>query len=358
MKIRALINTKGAEEIPAWFQWRITNPFEHMNKYGIDIDARHEWAPIGWQFDPDLDILILPRIDVKDYEKQEVQKWFKAIQANGTKLIYECDDDVFSEDYVSQLAKLYWTPDKPIEMLSPLIDELERRRRDALWTLLQCDAVTVSSKALGAYVKTLTTAPVHVVNNAIDVDKFERGLGPLIPRGEFVFIGWAGGMRTTNDLEIMLEAWVKLAEQRPQVRFIFGGWSPKGISALHPTLVDKAATTKWLPVSEYGKNYQVDIGCCAINDNGFGRKKSPIKSWEYALAGAAVVASNVVYEDEPIILIAETVDDWLIYLKHLVDDEQARQTNASLFKQHVLQYHSLEYEWYNWKSTYQDIIKQ
>jgi hypothetical protein len=41
--------------------------------------------------------------------------------------------------------------------------------------------------------------------------------------------------------------------------------------------------------------HMVDIGCCAVADTPFSRAKTPIKAWEYAAAGAAVVATPALY---------------------------------------------------------------
>lgn len=351
MKVRALIDHHS--KIPAWLEWRITNPYKHFRLH--EIDANHTWAPIGWQFEKDIDILVLPRLIVERGDRDRVLEWFNSIKANGTKLVYECDDDIFSEFYVSQLSSVYWNPNKPIEMLPPLLDELEHRRQNAIWTMLQCDAVTVSSKSLGVYVQTLTSAPVYVLENAIDIEKFEAGLKTPIRNNDYVFIGWAGGRRSENDLEQMFEAWIKLLEQRDNVRFVIAGWTP-AIVKQNKAFLGKLVGLPWKETDNYASNYQVDIGCCSVNDNPFGHRKSPIKAFEYGLAGASVVASEVVYAEEPIIMIAKDVDEWLMLLKHQVDDSIFRKVHAEIYNKHVKSYHDLKYNWVAWYKVYEEII--
>lgn len=83
------------------------------------------------------------------------------------------------------------------------------------------------------------------------------------------------------------------------------------------------------------------IGLCPLPDTGFNRCKSPIKAYEYALAGLAVVASPCQYG--PVLrgaglgdyLVPDVGGDWLSPLEYLVTHPAARQQAADALRAHV-----------------------
>src|SRR5690606_34301113 len=111
---------------------------------------------------------------------------------------------------------------KPLELLIPILDVLELRRNAALWTLQQCDFVTVSVSALHSYVRTLTDKPVFVVPNAFNIDKFKLGLIEK-QKEDVITIGWSGGRRNELDIADMVVGWERIADTYDNVKFIVGG---------------------------------------------------------------------------------------------------------------------------------------
>src|SRR5690242_1321455 len=104
MKIRAMIEDQ--DNIAPWLQWRITNPYEILRKRGIDADIM--WANVGENVDADIDIMVLPRLVVAYHDREAAKEWFHEIKSNGTRIVFEADDDIWSESYVEQLSKVYW----------------------------------------------------------------------------------------------------------------------------------------------------------------------------------------------------------------------------------------------------------
>lgn len=353
MKVRALLDS--SHKIPAWLEWRICNPFEKIRNDGIDVDC--VWLDIGNKLEDDVDILVLPRLIVDQSNQEAVAKWFEDIKSNGTRLIYEADDDIWSPEYASQLSKIYWKETYQIDKLIPILDILEMNRKAALWTLNQCDAMTVSTIPLQEYVEELledSRKQVYWVPNAVDIEKFKSGLNNITQEGDIVTIGWAGGRRAENDLDEMIEGWCRIAASRSNVRFVVGGWIPDSIKN-NKWLEGKLITHEWKTTTQYASSMQVDIGCCAISDNPFNNRKSAIKSWEYSLAGAAVVAQGQIYRDEPTILVAENVDDWTMFLEWLVDSKDNRQSIQAPMERHVENYHNLVPNYRNWVGVYEDV---
>ena len=108
-------------------------------------------------------------------------------------------------------------------------------------------------------------------------------------------IGWAGGNRPDADLEQMAEAWGRIAAALPRGHLRRGG-PPARPSSASTSPRSALLRVPWLHPEDYPKGLVgIDIGCCPLDDHPFNRSKSPIKAWEYALSGAAVVASPTVY---------------------------------------------------------------
>ena len=353
MKVRALIDSNLNSNMPAWLEWRILNPYQYINR--IKIDVGDMWVPVGMQLDEDLDVLVVPRLVVEPIHQKQVGEWFDSIKANGTKIVYETDDDIFSPDYVTQLSRIYWNEEESIDKLIPILDILDIRRQAALWTMNQCDAVTVSVEALGNYVRTLTDKPVYVIQNALDIIKYKQGLSENIDYDNYITIGWSGGRRTEHDLDDMVEAWSRIASECVDVKFVVGGWTPKSIKN-NKWLGGKLIEHEWKSTTEYASSMQVDIGCCAVGNNPFASRKSPIKSWEFSISGAAVVASKTVYENEPTILIANNAEEWYQNLMFFIKNKDARKELNTSMVRHVHSYHDLQYEYGRWIDVYNGVI--
>lgn len=355
LKIRALVHTVDSEsQLPGYLRWRITSPFKHIRDYRWD--AQTMWVPIGTTLDSDIDILIVPRVIPTDDAKPRVEEWYKQIRSNGTKIVYEADDDIWSESYVGCLSKVGWSPDRGRDLLIALIDELQNRTKQALWMLKQCDAVTVSTKPLASYVQTITDAPVYVVPNALDYNLFKQGLKDNQSWGDTnqITIGWAGGRRNESDLTDMVEGWARYAVEDSSVLFVVSGWVPEIIKN-EPRLDGRYISIPFAPMESYANVMQVDIGCVSVSNEPFSLRKSPIKSWEYALAGAMVLGSKNLYEQEPLIVTCERPSDWVRALRYYVKYKETRTKLAEAFQMHVRQFHLLETEYYNWIETYANI---
>ena len=120
-------------------------------------------------------------------------------------------------------------------------------------------------------------------------------LKPDMPRDLGVFPFSIPAMRCIDGLEF-----------HPDVTFLVFGHQPYVISEHVPERRLKRLT--WMPQHEYPLGLVgVDIGCCPLEDRPFNRCKTPIKAWEYALSGAAVVASPTVYGQ----CISSSFNGWL-----------------------------------------------
>lgn len=321
------------------WHWRVARPFARLAEQGVDVatcwlddDERPTISPSGR-------LVILQRV-VKRGTPDEVAAWVQSLRAAGAlAVVYELDDDEVSA------ACLDWMRAAGgLERVG--ISRLESERLAMVRTLRACDAVTVSTEPLARVVRCVTSKPVIVLPNAIDVAWFrERLMGRPEWHGERLTIGWAGGRRPDADIEPMAVAWGRIARRYPSVRFVVGGWQPDPIYREVDDL-DRIVRLPWRDIEDYPTVMQVDIGCTPLADTPFNRCKSPIKLWEYGLAGAAVVASPTVYMDEVAhgagAWLADMAEDWERMLALLIEDDWLRLNSAAGIRGHIGEHHRLQ----------------
>lgn len=144
-------------------------------------------------------------------------------------------------------------------------------------------------------------------------------------------IGWAGWYRPEVDLRPMVAAWRRIAARFPAVHFAVQG-PPLASFASLPE--QRVTFLPLAPAATYPRGFVgFDIGCCALADLPHNACKSPMKAWEYAASGAAVVASPTLYRDylRPDVdaLLAGTADEWEAALARLITDEALRRALAA-----------------------------
>lgn len=332
------------------YMWRIWAPVAELWRQG--------YSQAGWEFFEskltDLiwlsyDALILPRLGWPDEEAGE--RWFNLVHKAGKTVIYEVDDDLYTDYIVERLVG--WHDKTP--------EKAEATRRQVTWAMQQCDGVIVSSEHLRHVVEGLTDKPIVVVPNFIDLRWFremkrlnERWIEPLT-------IGWAGGVRPDEDVEKMAIAWGRIAERFPDVTFVLMGHQAKIIFDNVPE--ERIKAIPWMTVHEYPAGMaNIDIGCCPLDDMFFNRSKTYIKAMEYAALGAAVVASPLLYRqiiDQGVNgFICDTVDEWEQALATLITSTGKRKRMAKLLEQKVELHHSLEKNVWRWPAAWAEIIKE
>jgi glycosyltransferase involved in cell wall biosynthesis len=270
-------------------------------------------------------------------------------EAGALAVVMELDDDELTGASIDHLAATH-----PISTADRA--ELERQRAGLIAMTRACDGVTVSTEPLAEVVRRYTDKPVIVCPNAIDVEWFRSRLAPHSLDPDHLTIGWAGWRRPDADLAPMAEAWARIAARYPDVRFVVAGHQPDVIYRQDIPL-DRIIRRPIAPLDEYPTLHQVDIGCCAVADSPFSRCKSPIKAWEYAMAGAAVVATSMLYEDCAAVALPEDTPDWWeTALSALVEHADARSDDALWGRLHVEENHSLTANLQRWADAYREIV--
>lgn len=337
----------GNYDIAAW--WRVLWPFAELQRRGCPVEFAEHGDLATMERAADFDIVMLMRIAVTEPYRDEARQWVERWHRGGATVIFESDDDLFSGAADEQLNA---SPGHPAQWTIS-------NRADYLFALRLCDGVTVSTEHLASVARRFTDAPVHVVPNAIDLPWYRERQGRRSIKG--LTIGWFGGVRPDADLEPMAIAWGRIAARYPDVRFVVQGHHPEVIAQHVPE--ERIIRLPWLPLENHPSAlHNVDIGCCALASTEFNRSKSANKAIEYAVSGAAVVASPTVYGDfllaGPEGLIAESPDAWETALALLIEDAPMRKRMAGKLARRVAREHTLAACWQNWPAAWNAILAQ
>jgi glycosyltransferase involved in cell wall biosynthesis len=331
--------------------WRVLWPITALEASGYRCGWDQHRNRLAEALLPAFDGVILPRMSWKAEYRRLADGWISRLKADGKLVVFDADDDVFTRAYIAHERAVY--PDDP-----RTVEQLAAERDDRIWTLGQCDGVTVSTQRLATIVRSFTDRPVIVVPNALDVPWFRSVFRAATRQISGVTIGWAGGRRPDDDLAAMAEAWGRIAERYPAVTFVVAGYQPAVIARCVPS--ERLVRLPWLPLEQYPAGLaEIDIACCSVADTPFNRAKSPIKAYEAAIAGAAVVATPTVYgallEHRRTGYLAETVDQWTDALAVLVEQHATRRMIARRLLHHVERSCSLRANLWRWPSAWQTI---
>lgn len=342
--------------------YRAFQPVAELQRQGAPVGAV-EW---GHHMDPRLDELfwrfdavVLARLRWEPGQQAHGRRFVDTLHRAGLLVWYEVDDDLFSPWIVPQHVKGGILAEE-----TPAQKEAHRLSR--IHALGLCDGVTVTSQRLATVVRQYTDAPVEVVPNALDWRWFKAVLKAGKPRVvPPVTVGWAGGARPDADVEPMAWAWGQVAQKHPGVTFVVQGHQPRPVYEAVPP--DRIRPIGWLPLEGYPLGLRnVDVACCPLADAPFNRSKSPIKAWEAAAAGAAVVASPTVYrwngshtlrhgEDS---YLAASREDWLEALERLVVDPAERKRVGRNLRRRVAGELSLEQNVWRWPAAWSRLAER
>jgi len=347
----ALIDS--ADSALAW--WRTVAPFTRLRQH--HVPAR--WSLLSEasvRLNP-ADVVVFPRLfplDAPGGREAMLTNTVEPIREHSAALVYDLDDDLISEAYIDHHLRTDWGDGKTA-------DDMRRQCENTLWAVNQCDAVTAASESLAAYLRTLTGRPVYTVPNAIDVRWYRSRLAARSLWADRLTIGWAGGRRPEADFGAMAEAWGRVARRRPDVVFVVAGDPSARRFAARHVPSDQVQHIEWAHVQDMPMAMQVNIGCCSVEGTPFDLCKTPIKAWEYGIAGAAVVASPALYSQDVADgftgRLAETADEWEAALMDLLDDEEQRRHLAANMATRVEQRHSLDLNLANWPRAWNAAVE-
>lgn len=330
--------------------WRAWWPVAALQVQGYPVQWMRREDPRGLEAAMQAQAVVLNRLSWQSGDYGKAVRWRAMLHNMGVALLYESDDDLWTDALLAHSRIM--EPEKPLDVLAA-----ERQMR--LDSLRLADGITVSSPRLATLVRTLTDKPVVVVPNAIPWTAWQQECARGRRLTDAVTIGWAGGKRQDHDLVPMAEAWGRIARRYPAVRFILVGHQAAVIQAAVPAA--QLLLVPWQPLDLYPRAYHGwTIGCCPLADTAFNRCKTPIKAYEYAAAGAAVVYSTPVYGRvmRPGLdgLEANTADEWEAALATLLDDPTRRQQMAARWAKRVRERHSLAENLWRWPAAWESLV--
>lgn len=331
-------------------QWRVIRPFTRLRQMGVN--ARWAWGEDDQQLptDPESTVLVVRLMTGPD--EATIDRWLDERRPKVRAIVYECDDVIWGAGMADHLDAADFMQGRTREQL---IREGEMTR----YFMSRCDGVIVSGAELARQVRALVQVPVEVVPNAIDARWFRCQMAARAPWADHLTIGWAGGRRPEADVAPMAEAWGRVARRYPDVRFVLASSLIPDVFYREIDDLDRIVMVPWTSWHDYPVIYQTDIGCAAVADTPFSRAKTPIKSWEFALGGAAVVATPTLYGacvGRGGGFLVETADEWEDRLSLLVENEPLRRAmNADLVR-HVEQTHALDTNVTRWPDALARIV--
>jgi glycosyltransferase involved in cell wall biosynthesis len=338
----ALVGDHGGSSL-----WRVLQPVTALQARGYPCEWDRTTAKIAEAISMRFEGLLLPRLSWPPEQHGLAAAWLAEHQAAGRFVVYDCDDDLFTAEAMHREREV-WKRDVPF-------DQLEAERYERIWALSVADGVTVSTPHLARIVGSYTDRPILVVPNAIDVRSFRAVVRATRRQHAGLTIGWAGGRRPDADLTSMAKAWGRVAATCPEVTFVLQGHRPAVVAEQVPP--DRLVLLPWMSVERYPAGLaEVDIACCAVEATRWNQNKTPIKAYEAAVAGSAVVATPAVYgavvEHGQTGYLAETADEWEAALLALVCRPSLRSMLARRLLRQVEKRHSLERELWRWPAAW------
>jgi glycosyltransferase involved in cell wall biosynthesis len=196
--------------------------------------------------------------------------------------------------------------------------------------------VTVSTPYLLDRVNKFTKQPVTLINNYVDVNRFNKRTHSDMFDVE---VGWAGSTdHRSGDLETM-RGLLSQFTQDGRARLVHGGHLPTSRSFAESVGVpdEYVRTNERVNAEDYPKLLDFDIGIVPLRDTPFNYAKSDIKGLEYAASGIPFIASALpnyskLYKDwgGEGMFIARRPKDWIRSIQTLLDyDKRVEHAEAA-----------------------------
>lgn len=293
--------------------YRIAQPMDELNGYttyvgmqGFNWITRHDRIlPPDWR---DYDVVVGQRVCNADAEDGPAQQWIRVCNDQDVLSVYEIDDDLLNVSPSNPTYEFF--SDGPT-------------RGNIKACASSADMVTVSTEPLRE-VMLKYNPNVHVLPNYIDISvlDIERPYSK-----DKLIIGWSGSGTHKTDFPVIGNSLRDVMDENPHTLFMtIGGAYGEGLPQ------DRVRRRGWIHATRrlYPHIANFDIGIAPLLNDAFNASKSYIKVLEYAALGIPCIASGPHGPYEDFIehgvtgFIAETKDDWALYLHELVSRHDLR----------------------------------
>lgn len=233
--------------------YRAQLPVKYLKELGYDAELTRDRSKI----DKDTKVLIFQRA----WYDEDFQ-FIMSMKGGGTRVLYEIDDNVWGiPDHIAA---------------SRILDPGKAER-----CMKACDAVIVSTNQLKKVVKERVSS-VHVVPNFVEYQ-------PFSDRNNYqIKIGFCGSSSHYLHMRHLAPALTRINSEFPKVDLWTMGVTCRELQMM-ATKVDKVDSDKYLSSLA---NLELDIGIAFVFDDPFNRCRSPLKFFEYSMAGTMTMAQN------------------------------------------------------------------
>lgn len=237
--------------------------------------------------------------------KPSVLELVKTLRAQGKKVIYEIDDDLWDVPEGNR-SKVYWTEDKIAGAES---------------VIRVCDAVTTSTEPLAALLRS-HGKNVFVIPNYIPEIK------PLPKFDSIIKVGWSGSVSHQIDFNDEIISALKDIKKKYKghVELVFCGWIPEGLVG-HVTFYEPVPPMDYL---YFLNELRLHVGIMPCIDVKFNQCKSNLKFLEYSITKTASIASRIYPYEHTITADTGTLvnngsyREWFEAIERLIEDAGLR----------------------------------
>lgn len=318
------------------------------------------------------DVFVLQRVIGKSF----LRKIHEVILANKTKgkMVMDHDDNVFRVSPLSNHYCDYGTEEIKIQSGGDVIFEWkdgvnidikknQSRLDEIKWSLENCDMLTVTTGVLADVFRPYCEN-IRVLPNCVDMNIWNRL--PLVRKNpDEVRIYWSGGYSHWEDLFMIKEVLVKIAQDYKNVKIVIGGWKPVGMEMEYPK--DQFEFRPWVDTVAYPYATAIadpDIAVIPVVDNEFNRCKSAIKWIEMGSLRVPSVSSLIspyqemvsLKEDNGIFIEHNSPDSWYKGIEMLVKDAALRKKIGDAAHETVKENFDINTQYHQWVNAYQEVL--
>lgn len=356
IKVHSLYNPEPDKYVSTVDAWRVHRPLSKLKEKGWNADVKGKWLQhgkiedIGMQREltelgETYDIIYMSYL--REQPHYLLLVWLR--EKMGMKVVMDIDDDLFNisewnpaREYIHPGSKDHfnlWSIVRDVEYISTTTEHLAKKFRK-----LRPDKPPESVVVLPNYAST--------------------GFYPLSEpdNGKDVLIGWQGSAHHHGDLHTtgFMRALEKVMHAHKNTRFESVGHPIMDTNLpakrRKTTLMEKPGLQYW---KKLFPKLHFDIGCAPLEDSEFNKGKSNIKWQEYAIMGAATVASDVGPYKEVIDhgrngLLAKNEGDWEKHLTYLINNPKERKQMAIEARKDFLDKYTLEKNY----TVYEDFFRK
>jgi glycosyltransferase involved in cell wall biosynthesis len=329
------------------FKWRSAIPAKYLIRRGHTVqlfsaDIQSHIAP---------DVMVFYRAHFA--ESVKIVEWCKR---NRIRVVFDTDDalDLVPPDNLNY------------KDLQPRMELYEFQLRSA-------DVVTTTTETLAAHLRRWNQN-VTVIPNSVDPEDWSPRRNTGTPR-----IGWNGSPTHFGDLAVALDGIRDLQKRHDFILVLQGICKESSLDELYETLrsrwgkkffeaplgksikhfMEKLSGIRYefspmVPIERHAQtvcDLKLDIGIAPLIESQFNKNKSCIKYYEYAMAGAVTVASQVLpYSAEVPITAKNNRDSWKYKLEYALDMD--REAAWSEQRDWVMKHRNIESTVEQWERAF------